>query len=172
MKDAFEISRGNLPLLTDVLTDETGTPVDLTGSGVQLILQSGALILTAAALVTNATGGAVQYQFVAPQTDVTGAYQGQWKVTDVSGGIRSFPTCPFNFEIVPALPLPPVTSFTKLESRPTAPRRQGSSDRRAARPHTRRARRRDSQRRGAWPTARAALQAQGRGRTRAPGPSP
>jgi hypothetical protein len=110
----IKISQGNLPLLTDTLTDETGNPADLSTSTVIFNFQGVGVSFAPAATVVNAVAGMVSYQFVAPQTALTGFYQGQWQVTDGTGGVRSFPTRPFSFEIIPALPLPGVTSFAKL----------------------------------------------------------
>ena len=114
--NAFKISQGNLPTLTDTLTDDTGALIDLTGATVGLNFQQvpAGTAYAATATVTNATGGNVQYQFVAPQTAVTGEYQGQWLVSDAGGGVRSVPTRPFRFEIIAAVPTPPATQFARL----------------------------------------------------------
>ena len=60
--------------------------------------------------VTEPANGKVSYQFVAGETDVIGTYQAQWKVTDNTGGVRSFPTCPFSYEVESALPVPVIAS--------------------------------------------------------------
>ena len=115
--NSFKISQGDLPTITDTLTDETGLAVDLSSATlVQFIFQAlGSAATIKTATVTDASNGKVSYQFVAGETAVLGLYSAQWKVTDNAGGLRSFPTCPFSYEVESALPQTlPDGNFTKL----------------------------------------------------------
>ena len=111
--NTFKIAAGNLPTLTDTLTDDSG-PVDLTGATVVFAFQGPGVSYSQPATITGATAGTVQYTFLAGQTAVTGLYEGQWQVTEAGGNVRAFPSCPFEFEITPMLPVPPVTQCSKL----------------------------------------------------------
>jgi len=109
------IPANNLPLMSDTLSNEEGV-VDLTGCTVQLVFQlaPAGTSYTRAATVADAVNGGVSYQFVTGDTAVIGCYLAQWTVTDGGGGVRSYPSCPFPFEIVTSLPAPPEVSFTRL----------------------------------------------------------
>ena len=108
MTPAFQITQGNLPLVTVTLLDAAGAPVDLTGCTVELVLQlapASTSFLGAASVVLPATAGKVTYQFSGAQTAVPGRYQGQWRVT-AAGRMTVYPECGyFYFEVVPALPV-------------------------------------------------------------------
>src|ERR1039458_5866427 len=119
MTPDFRIGQGNIPKINNVLTDNTGAPVDLTGCSVKFIFQStNGTSFSRTAAITNSPGtdGAVNYQTVAADTLAPGLYQAQWEVTypDTTTK-RTFPTGSLDnsdesgryiwFEIVPALPL-------------------------------------------------------------------
>ena len=64
---AFKISQGNLPTLSDTLTNETGAAIDLTNCTVAFNFQQmpAGTSFSPAATITAATNGNVQYQFTA-----------------------------------------------------------------------------------------------------------
>ena len=111
-----QFSQGALPLFTATLLVPgmlPDTPVDLTGASVVFLFFGPGGNQSGAATVLNAAAGQVSYQFTAGQTDATGSYQGQWQVTN-GLSVVNYPSMPFPFEIVPGLPVPTSSGFTKL----------------------------------------------------------
>ncbi len=92
----FSIKAGdNEPLLTDSLTYSDGSAVDLTGASVNFVMRqlSQATYTTlAAASITNASVGAIQYQFTSTDSAIAGLYNGNWIVTFPSSQLMTFPT--------------------------------------------------------------------------------
>ena len=117
----FKIASGDRPLLSDSLRSATSgngggdpAPQDLTGCTVKLLFQGAGVEFASPASITDAVNGGVQYRFQSGETDVPGDYYGEWQVTDAYGNITTYPPAGFEFQIVPALPVTPPTSFTKL----------------------------------------------------------
>lgn len=83
------------PFWPVTLTYEDGTPVVLTGATVRFIAKdrsNSAVKIDAAATLTDAANGQLEYQFVAADTDVAGAYDVEWEVTFSDTTIQTFPT--------------------------------------------------------------------------------
>lgn len=109
----FVIAQGNLPTLTDTLYGNINIgscpqALDLTNCAVQFVFQdlAGSMATcTGNAQTLNASAGQVAYTFTAGQTDTTGSYQAQWKITFSNGQILSLPNRFIRFDIVNAVPV-------------------------------------------------------------------
>jgi hypothetical protein len=84
------------PALTDTLTYDDGTAVDLTGATVKFIARALSsatpLALTGATIVTNPTGGGLQYSPTVADNATAGQYMGNWFVVFPGGAQMTFPT--------------------------------------------------------------------------------
>ena len=118
MEFRFKLAAGDQPLLTGTIGSGNGgsdpTALDLTGCTVRFLFQGPGAQTAAAATVVDAPNGRVQYRFLAADTAVPGDYTGEWQVTDAGGNVTTYPPEGFEFQIVPALPAPQVTQFTRL----------------------------------------------------------
>lgn len=112
----FKISAGNLVKVTDTLKDNTGAVLDLTGCTVLFLFQGPGVNFQGSAVVaSDPTTGVVTYTFAAGQTDVVGDYVAQWEVNNATAGTSvAAPQCPFQFQILPGVPITLPTIFTKL----------------------------------------------------------
>lgn len=107
----FVIKAGDrLPKLRQVLTDGSGSVLDLTGvTGVTFRLRSqqGSALLTltgSAAIVAPATSGTVEFSWGGGDTATPGEYFGEW-VLDYAGPKRTVPAPGFvSISVVPVLP--------------------------------------------------------------------
>lgn len=90
----FTIKRNDTkPLLTATLKSD-GVAVNLLGATVKFIMKKAGAVeakVNSAATVTDAAGGAVEYAWVATDTDKEGDYNGEFEVTDGAGKISTFP---------------------------------------------------------------------------------
>jgi len=84
-----------LPSLVATLQYADGTPKDLTGCTVKFLMRRtrGALAkVDAAAVVTDATTGAVRYDWASGDTDTVGRWQAEFEVKETaSGKLETFP---------------------------------------------------------------------------------
>lgn len=83
-------------VITDVLSDEDGDPVNISGATVEFHLapiQGGAAIINASASNDQATAGTghVSYTFGTTVPGTAGLYLGEWEVTYNGGGVQTFP---------------------------------------------------------------------------------
>lgn len=95
----FFIKRGDrLPTLARQLLWNDGTPINLTGCTVRWKMarkSDGAVVVDAAAAIVSAADGRVQYEWVAPDTDDSGHFEGEWRVTYPDGKTLTVPTTNF-----------------------------------------------------------------------------
>lgn len=89
----FLIKRNDTKPVLDVALQSDGSQVDLSGASVQLHLQddSGTVVLDTAMTITNASTGAVEYQWQAADTATAGKFQAECEVTYSDGAIETFP---------------------------------------------------------------------------------
>ena len=91
----FTIKQDNTsPLLGAQLQDANFDPIDLTGATVvfnMADMDSDVVVNGGACTITDEENGGVQYQWSAADTDVAGAFRGEFKVTYSSGEIETFP---------------------------------------------------------------------------------
>jgi len=83
-----------LPALRAVLKDSAGDPVDLTDATVMFHMRNTSnsnVKVDSAAVIIDATGGVVDYQWSAQDTDSVGQYEIEFEVTFSGGGIQTFP---------------------------------------------------------------------------------
>ena len=85
--------QGSTPVMTDVLLDANGAPVDLTGATVVFVYQGGGNVVCQSrpATITDALAGAVAYQFQPDETNALGIYLAQWQVTFADNTQQIFP---------------------------------------------------------------------------------
>lgn len=86
MTPDFPIGQGNLlPIIEDVLLDTKGRAIDLTGATVNFVMRGpagcGQVVIDRAATIVDAKGGAVQYTWLAGDTDRAGSFIAVWRVT-------------------------------------------------------------------------------------------
>lgn len=82
------------PSLRATLLNGSGNEIDLTGATVRFHMRELGKTTTTVnqpATVINASGGIVQYDWVAADTDVIGSYQAEFQVTYSDGTIETFP---------------------------------------------------------------------------------
>lgn len=91
----FTIKQENTsPLLGAQLQDANFDPIDLTGATVvfnMADMDSDVVVNGGACTIPDEENGRVQYQWSAADTDVAGAFRGEFKVTYSSGEIETFP---------------------------------------------------------------------------------
>jgi hypothetical protein len=94
--DVFHIKKGDrLPKLRMLLTDSTGTIIDLTNATVKFRMRlAGASTLKVNSTATNVGSGIVEYPWAAIDTDTPGTYSAEWELT-YSGGVQTVPTAGF-----------------------------------------------------------------------------
>ena len=121
MEFKFKLAAGDQLLISDtVLQTGSGngvgdpTVLDLTGCTVRFLFEGPGVDRAADAQIIDAPNGRVQYRFQSADTAVPGDYTGEWQITDGDGNVVTYPPEGFAFQIVPALPVPSVTQFTKL----------------------------------------------------------
>lgn len=99
------------PAYQAVITDAYGYPVNLTGATCKLVmrrLQDASPAVSAAMTITNATSGAVAYDWSASDTATAGLYQVQVQVTESSGATYNWPNAGYQVvEVIPSLSLAP-----------------------------------------------------------------
>ncbi len=93
---AFRIKTNDTsPKLGVTIKDVDGNAVDITGNnGVRFHMKaygSNTLTVDAAALVTDATNGAISYEWVAGDTATAGTYYGEFEVTYADDRVETFP---------------------------------------------------------------------------------
>ena len=83
------------PSIRATLKDGDGTVINLTDASVRFHMRTvgGTSTTTdsAASIVSPATGGIVQYDWVAADTDTVGSYQAEFEVTYSDSSIETFP---------------------------------------------------------------------------------
>lgn len=82
-----------LPKVTATL-QTNGSNYNLTGATVKFIMRAtgaGAPKVDAAATVTNAANGAVEYAWIAADTDTEGDFNAEFEVTTSGGDVITFP---------------------------------------------------------------------------------
>jgi len=83
------------PHLDAFLRDDKDRPVDITGASVKFHLRSLAdnsvKITDGSVSVTNATEGAVRFEWTTTNTNTSGNYQGEFQVTFADATVESFP---------------------------------------------------------------------------------
>lgn len=82
------------PAIRATLLNGSGDTVDVQDSTVRFhmrVLGQTATVIDAAATLINATGGVVQYNWQAGDTDTIGSYQAEFEVTYPDGTIETFP---------------------------------------------------------------------------------
>jgi Rib/alpha/Esp surface antigen-like repeat protein len=83
------------PVVRATLLDASGDPVDLTGASVRFVMATAAGATPAvddAATLADAASGAVEYAWVAGDTDTPGEYVCEFEVTYADGSTQTFPT--------------------------------------------------------------------------------
>ena len=92
---AFRIKTNDTsPKLAVTLQDANSVPVNISGATVRFHMKAfGATSLKTDApmTITNATGGIVQYSWVAADTNLAGTYYGEVEVTYSDSTIETFP---------------------------------------------------------------------------------
>lgn len=91
----FSIKKGDgLPALTATLIDANGNAVDITGCTVEfrMVDKARTIKVEDAAVVVNAVAGVVRYDWQTGDTDTAGAYRGEFRVTDGSAKVQTYPT--------------------------------------------------------------------------------
>jgi len=92
---AFRIKTNDTsPKLAVTLQDANSVPVNISGATVRFHMKAfGATSLKTDApmTITNATGGIVQYSWVAADTNLAGTYYGEVEVTYPDSTIETFP---------------------------------------------------------------------------------
>lgn len=92
---AFRIKTNDTsPKLAVTLQDANSVPVNISGATVRFHMKAfGATSLKTDApmTITNATGGIVQYSWVAADTNLAGTYYGEVEVTYPDSSIETFP---------------------------------------------------------------------------------
>lgn len=91
---AFTIKQNDTaPSVEAVLKNSAGTAVDLTGATVNFHMKDlgGTVVVDAAASVTDASGGTVQYDWDAADTDTAGTFYAEFEVEYPDGTIETFP---------------------------------------------------------------------------------
>jgi hypothetical protein len=82
------------PVLRANLEDASGTAINLAGSSVRFHMRfarSGVTKVDAAATIIDGENGIVDYQWIAPDTDTNGTFQGEFEVTYSDGSVETFP---------------------------------------------------------------------------------
>ena len=93
---AFRIKTNDTsPKLAVTLEDANSNAINVTGAnGVRFHMKAfgaTALKIDAPMTITNATGGIVQYSWVAADTDTAGTYYGEVEVTYADNTVETFP---------------------------------------------------------------------------------
>jgi len=92
---AFRIKTNDTsPKLAVTLEDANSVPVNISGANVRFHMKAfGAtsLKIDAPMTITNATGGIVQYSWVATDTNTAGTYYGEVEVTYSDSTVETFP---------------------------------------------------------------------------------
>lgn len=93
----INIKQGDtLPVYTDTLALDDGTPVNLTGASVRFVMRSqttsAPVALTGIAAITLAAGGDVSFTFSSADTASAGMFMANWIVTFSGGQTMTFPT--------------------------------------------------------------------------------
>jgi hypothetical protein len=95
MGDAFFLKAGDTaPRLTATLTDADGNPIDLDGSDVAFHLlepRGGPTVLDAPALIPSPDDGTVAYEWADSDTDESGRYRAEFRVTYPDDTVDTFP---------------------------------------------------------------------------------
>lgn len=90
----FTIKRNDTKPYLNVTLRSNGAPIDLTDCTVRFhmkMLNAGAAKVDASADIVDALAGAVEYRWVAGDTDTEGTYNAEFEVVDAAGGVFSFP---------------------------------------------------------------------------------
>jgi len=92
---AFTITQNDTsPSIKATLRDGANAVIDLTGAACKIhVMPLGGTVLKvdAATNITDATGGVVQYDWVAADTNAFGTFSVQFEVTYGNGSIETFP---------------------------------------------------------------------------------
>lgn len=91
---AFYIKQNDTsPTLRASLTDYNGNSINITGATVMLhmIDLSGTVKVNTACTINDASGGIVDYEWVAGDTDTVGTYKAEWEVTYADSTVETFP---------------------------------------------------------------------------------
>ena len=94
MATVFDIKRNDTsPSIAGTVKDADGNAVDITGSSVRfhMLDKDDVVVVDAAATIVSAANGQVRYDWQAADTDVAGAFKGEFEVTYSTGYIESFP---------------------------------------------------------------------------------
>lgn len=91
------------PTLDAILTDSSGSPVDVTEASVRFHMKrigATALKIDASAIVVDGEAGHVRYTLQAGDTDTPGSYQAEYEVTFLDGTIETFKNTPDQLRVV------------------------------------------------------------------------
>lgn len=91
---AFYIKQNDTsPSIQAALKDASGSAINLLGASVQFHMEAvdGTLKVDAAMTVTDTSGGVVQYDWQAGDTDTAGTYYVEFEVTYADSSVETFP---------------------------------------------------------------------------------
>jgi len=93
MADFFIKRNDTSPSLRAICKDGDGAVLDITGSTVRFHMfdSAGTEVVDAAASIEDASGGIVQYDWNAADTDVSGFFKAEFEVTYSDSTIETFP---------------------------------------------------------------------------------
>jgi len=119
MSDGITIYQGNLsPAISDVLTNEDGSVVNLTGASLTFKMRrvdTGAIIASHAATIVDATAGKWSYQWQAGDTAIPGEFKAWLTVTPSGGSAQDTPE--FDVAILAHSPLSIGSGFMRAHTR-------------------------------------------------------
>ena len=81
------------PTLRTVLLDSDGNPINLTGSTVSFVLKSmnNGIVINSSMTVVTPLAGLVEYDWQTGDTDTTGTYYAEFRVTYSDLSVETFP---------------------------------------------------------------------------------
>jgi hypothetical protein len=104
MGDTFYLKAGDTaPMLTATLTDAEEKPIDLTGSDVAFHLlepRGGATVLDTPASIPSPDDGTVAYEWADTDTDESGRYRAEFRVTYPDGTVETFPNVGYHTVLI------------------------------------------------------------------------
>jgi hypothetical protein len=91
------------PTLDAILTDASGSPVDVTGASVRFHMKpfrQDTLKIDADATIVDGEAGHVRYTLQTGDTDTPGSYKAEYEVTFLDGTIETFKNTPDQLRVV------------------------------------------------------------------------